>query len=184
MMLFIFARYPWILPTKCQTILLYLFYRWVKLSAGLPSGLLKSTQEVNDRAGNWIWLSQVLNLRSFTQCQGLDRGVQWEQRGDRKDLGKDLGWRYWGIPREEVLQTKGKMAKSSKWLQTANGDLSVYLGYPEHNPKTDPPWQTPFPGLQDSAGKQWRQCCLTLSFLKIQNSQQLMDILRLVKWRD
>lgn len=103
------------------------------------SGLLKNTQQVNDRAGNWIWLSQVLNLRSFTQCQGLDRGVQWEQRGDRKDLGKDLGWRYWGIPREEVLHTKGKMAKSSKWLQTANGDLSVYLGYPEHNPKTDPP---------------------------------------------
>lgn len=121
MMLFIFAWYPWILPTKYQAILWYVFYRWVKLSAGLPSGLLKNTQQVNDRAGNWIWLSQVLNLRSFTQYQGLDRGVQREQRGDRKELLKELAWRYWGIPREEVLQTKGKVAKSSKWLQQQMG---------------------------------------------------------------
>jgi len=121
MMLFIFAWYLCILPTKCQAVLSYIFYRWVKLSAGLPSGLLKNTQQVNDRAGSWIWLSQVLNLRSFTQYQGLDRGVQWEQRGDRKELLKDLGWRYWGIPREEVLQTKGKMSKSSKWSQQQMG---------------------------------------------------------------
>ena len=77
MMLFFSTWCHWILLTKCQAILSYTFYRWVNWSSGLLSGLFKNTQQVNDKAGSWIWLSLMLNLSSFNQHQGLDKAWCW-----------------------------------------------------------------------------------------------------------
>lgn len=71
-------------------------------SSELPSGLLKNIQQVDDRAGNRIWFSLALPLRSFTQHQGLDKAWWWRRtlilrvrggtHGDVKNRKYLLAW--------------------------------------------------------------------------------------------
>lgn len=89
------------------------------------SGLLKNTQQVNDRAGNWIWLSQVLNLRSFTQCQGLDRVSSGSKEETVKTWVRTWAGGTEGIPREEVLHTKGKWPSLANDYNSKWGPLSL-----------------------------------------------------------